>query len=79
MIISAKNSEKDWRGFYEAGVTDFLPKPITLERLRFVYRLAHWMREVRQKMGVLEQMNAHLKRHYELSKGGKKNDNPEEK
>ena len=49
VIISAKATPKDWLEFYKAGVMDFLPKPITSDRLRFFCRSALRFRALRQK------------------------------
>lgn len=60
IIVSGKNSEKDWKGFFEAGVSDFLPKPVTVEKLRFVFRIAEWMRRARVRIHTLEQTHVKL-------------------
>lgn len=61
IIVSGKNSEKDWKGFYEAGVSDFLPKPVTIEKLRFVFRIAVWIRRARVRIQTLEQNQLKLR------------------
>jgi CheY-like chemotaxis protein len=50
IIISAKNTAKDWGEFFKSGVTDFIPKPISPDKLKFICRAALTSKELRDDL-----------------------------
>ncbi len=50
VIVSAKTTPKDWLDFFKSGVTDFLPKPISAEKLRFLCRFASHQKGLRETL-----------------------------
>jgi len=50
VIVSAKSTARDWLDFFKSGVTDFLPKPISADKLRFLCRFASQQKYLRDSL-----------------------------
>lgn len=49
VLISAKNTSKDWMEFYKSGVTDFIPKPVAPDKLLFLCRWANKLKKMKEE------------------------------
>lgn len=54
VIVSAKSEAKDWLHFFKSGVMDFIPKPISMDKLRFLARAAFRMKALRLELRMLK-------------------------